>query len=135
METLFAYFNQTSDTSNSTLPIICPDWQAASNSATNYGNTVAYPAAPLLIQCIPYTLDGYSCAQPAAASTSNGVIIQDFWSTSAVDPATDQPVARLVLDVAMLDMGNQTMLMGAEPCYALTKCCRDNHALHVLLFD
>jgi len=108
---LFAYFNQTVN-STTFLPTICPEWQSASNAAAEYGDIVAYPAAQLLIQCIAYAPNGYTCSQAAEVSNSSGVIIDNFWSTSAVDATMDQPVSRLLLDVAMLDMAGQAMPMG-----------------------
>ncbi len=108
---LFAYFNQTVN-STTLLPTVCPEWQSGSNAAAEYGDIVAYPAARLLIQCIAYAPNGYTCAQAAEVPNSTGVIVDNFWSTSAVDASMDQPVSRLLLDVAMLDMAGQTMLMG-----------------------
>ena len=94
---------------------MCPEWQSTSNTAIAYGNIIAYPAAKLLTQCIEYTANGYSCGQSIAMPEmpdASSLIVDGFWSTNAVDLSVGQPIARLLLNVAMLDMANQTMLIG-----------------------
>ena len=100
------------------LPTLCPEWLSANNTAASYGNIIAYPAARLAIECAPYAQNGYTCEQPAAEASAHGLLIDNFWSTNAMDAMIDQPVARLMLNVALLDMADQTILMGTHSHYA-----------------
>ena len=42
---------------------LCPVWQAGNNTAGNYGNVSAHPAAGLVLSCAASGLQLYACAE------------------------------------------------------------------------
>ena len=112
LSNFYTYFVKTEAATTNTFPTLCPEWQDAGNTAVSHGETVAYPAAHLTVQCLPYAANGYTCAEQSSALGSDGITVNNFWSTNAVDTELDQPMARLLLNVAMLDLANQTMTIG-----------------------
>ena len=94
-------------------PEVCPAWSDSGNQSPGYGDVIAYPANHLQAKCHEASTQQhnnvYTCTEDAVTGMP---VISNFWSTSAVDASTSKPLARVLIDVRVLDVMNQTVAMG-----------------------
>ena len=94
-------------------PEVCPAWSESGNQSPGYGDVIAYPASHLQAKCHEATTqqqdNAYTCVEDAVTGMP---VITNFWSTGAVDTKTSKPLARVLIDVRVLDVMNQTVAIG-----------------------
>ena len=112
-----AAMNLTWNSSNGSrlIPSIRPSWHNKGNSAAAYGPIFAFPAARLAVGCSSANTS-YTCSHSSATPT--GVGVEDFLSTSEVDPE-GRPKSSLKVYVLMQDMMGQNMTVG-EPAHCFS---------------
>ena len=94
-------------------PELCSTWISANNSSPGYGDIIAYPAIRLQAKCHESTSQQQRSAYTCSEDPVNHLpVISNYWSTSAMDDATNQPLARVLVDVLALDITNQTVTIG-----------------------
>ncbi len=121
--------NQARTTNQSAL---CPSWLDGYNTASGYGSVVAYPASRLILTCNSSISASYTCTdstssepESSALIMDGGVDVQNFWSTSAVNGSTGQPLATLLLNAQLLDMLGQIMPVG-RLCKSSNSLCKQH---------
>lgn len=98
-------------------PQVCHSWTPSHVMSQGYGALVAYPAKQVQPICHEPITAQQDTAYTCRLDPMTGMpVIDNFWSTSAVDDSTEHPLARLLVDVLILDDMAQAVSNGKKLC-------------------
>lgn len=108
------YSNISASISSSDAPSeLCPTWDDLDNYSPGHGDIIAYPPHQLQARCHESpTLQQDNMCTCTNDSESGQSVITNFWSSNALDAQTSLPLARVLIDVFVLDNVNQTVPIG-----------------------
>lgn len=98
-------------------PQLCPFWSPSTDPTQGYGAIIVYPAKQVQPACHEDVTEQQDTAYTCRLDPATGMpVIDNFWSTSAIDENTEQPLARLLVDVLVLDDMGQPVSNGRQLC-------------------